>query len=239
MESQALPAHFHSAKALLTHVRDQRIAALMARFPPWYVRFHDGWSAPLTLLVAIAWFVALLPWLVRGWPPSYRLSAAILGLVYAARGFVVLASALIAYAGYRARRFPQARIDREVATTEQRAAAYAKAIDPRLVRIEALALLRRFLEGERATLLPEAAVGFRDPAQPTGVRVSLVEEAAERAEALERFPESSFRVDLAGLGIVDEYLPGGPEACEDGRTAHFTYTYDTDIAPRLRAAFAR
>ncbi len=220
-------------------MRDQRIAALKARFPPWYVRFHDGWSAPLILLVAIAWFVVLLSWLVQGWLPSYEPSAAIRGLVYAVRTFVVLASVLIAYVGYRTRRFPQALIDQEVITTEQRAAAYAKAIDPRLVRIEAFALLRTFLEGERATLLPEAAVGFRDPAQPTGVRVSLVEEAAERAEALERSPESSFRVDLAGLGIVDEYLPGGPEACEDGRTAHFTHTYDTDIAPRLRAAFAR
>ncbi len=206
MDPQALPAHFRSAKALLAHVRAQRVAALDARFSSHRTRSRDRW----------VWLLALA--VVPGW------SLLVTSLAYT----------LLRAPGLRP--FPTAFV---LAMTE--------AMNPRRVRIEALACLRTFLEDERVASLPDGPLGFRDPALPTGVRVACLEEAAETVRRLERSPDPAPRMSLKSTLIYLDFMtliyldlmPGTLGPHERDRTEHFMKTFDQDIAPRLRAAFTR
>lgn len=241
MKTSGLPPEFRSAKALLSHTQAQRVAALRARFPPWYVRLSDIMEKlVLSVLIVYVVLVYLLHVLATYLEGVRRLIPFVLNgpvhLFLLVVGFV-----FIAEVSRRAGRFRRSSaIDPFVSTFEQRAAALDEATNRLLIRTEALARLRRFLEGERATLVPgKGATGYRHPARPTSVRVSLIEEAAAQADDLVRNPKVFPEHCLVGQKMPREQFPDGVSGRERACAARFTSAYDTDIAPRLRAAFAR
>ncbi len=249
MKTSDLPPEFRSAKALLAHVRAQRVAALKARFPPWYARQDQGdglYAAAIKFAMVMSCLMALVsvitfrcPWPWGHLPLLRDLMCDLIvnAVLPVAALFVVALLLFESSITIRSKRFSFDTIDASLRTPAGRAAALAEAVDSDRVRTEAIERLNAFLERERTeALCDDRPVGFRDSARSTGIRISLVNEVAERV----RFLPGMSRMDHESNDEHDlSWIQDG--AGNDGRdrAVRFERAYDQGVAAPLHAAFTR